>query len=177
MDRQTTLAFVLIGAVLILWLYLNSPKQPVQSGGPDTTLTNPGKTNQTTAGKEQNNIKNEISSRSNAVANVNDSSGFAAAKENNSKYFPLTAAAPQTIIIENDLVILELSSKGGDIKKYFLKNYKNWFSNNEDSDKDFYQSHVQLVDYPDTGGGPDLSFFSSDDKEVNTENLDINSDA
>ncbi|MGE5354303.1 MAG: hypothetical protein ACM3P0_19610, partial [Acidobacteriota bacterium] len=42
MDKQTTIAFVLIGAILIVWLYLSSPtpqNPPVKKPG-DTTLVN-----------------------------------------------------------------------------------------------------------------------------------------
>jgi hypothetical protein len=40
MDRRTVLAFILIGAILIVWLYLNSPKPPTGLPGNknDTTL-------------------------------------------------------------------------------------------------------------------------------------------
>ena len=32
MDKQTTLAFVLIGAVLVVWLFLNAPEPTEQQG-------------------------------------------------------------------------------------------------------------------------------------------------
>ena len=40
MDKQTTIAFVLIGAILVLWLYFSTPKQTDQTGKPDTTSIN-----------------------------------------------------------------------------------------------------------------------------------------
>lgn len=38
MDKQSTLAFILIGIILVFWLYLNSPQPPVdQPHKEDTT--------------------------------------------------------------------------------------------------------------------------------------------
>jgi YidC/Oxa1 family membrane protein insertase len=172
MDKQTTIAFVLIGAVLILWLYLSSPKQPEQTGKPDTTSINYDTTkikSVTEGGKEKNkNQGTESISRINPGKSDSTSYG---------KYFPPPSGKEQIITVENDLVQLELSSQGGDIKKYFLKNYKNWFSKKSDLGKDFYNTHVQLINYPEDGGGPDLSFVSSDGKAINTSKLDFNSNA
>ena len=38
MDKQTTAAFILIGVILVFWLYLNSPEpQPIPPKSQDTT--------------------------------------------------------------------------------------------------------------------------------------------
>ena len=172
MDKQTTIAFVLIGAILVFWLYLSSPKQPEQTGKSDTTSitydTNKIKS-VTESGEEKNtNAGSESISRNNQ--DKSDSSNYG-------KYFSTPSGQEQVITVENEIVQLELSSKGGDIKKYFLKNYKNWFANKSDLNKDFYNTRVQLIDYPQGGGGPDLSFVSSDGKAINTSKLDFISNA
>ena len=43
MDRQTTLAFILIGAVFVLWLYLSTP-EPIKQAPikQDSSLVNKG---------------------------------------------------------------------------------------------------------------------------------------
>jgi len=169
MDKQTTLAFVLIGAILIIWLYLSSPKQqPELANKPDTSGINYD-TNKLRSPAGANQAKNDnVQPVNGTVVNnaKNDSSSFG-------KYFSAPSGNEQTITIENDLVKLEMSNRGGDIKKYFLKNYKNWFTKKSDLDKDFYSSHVELVDYLEGGGGPDLSFVSSDGKAINTSKLDF----
>ena len=47
MDRNTTIAFILIGGILVLWLYFNSPTPPPpQKGGKaDTTQVHHDTTN------------------------------------------------------------------------------------------------------------------------------------
>lgn len=172
MDKQTTIAFVLIGAVLVLWLYLSTPKQIEQTGKPDTTSIT-FDTNKVKSGT----APGEAVKKNHAPANTPENNTEKSDSSIYGKYFSAPKAAEQIITVENDLVKLELSSRGGDIKKYFLKKYKNWFSNKSDLDKDFYKTHVQLVDYPQGGGGPDLSFVSSDGKAINTSKLDFISNA
>jgi YidC/Oxa1 family membrane protein insertase len=164
MDKQTTIAFVAIGLILVLWLYLNSPKQPVQTGKPDTTSVNYDSNRIKSASDvKEDKIKTEVTDNNTAK---HDSSFYG-------KYFSSPSGKEQIITVENDLVKLELSSQGGDIKKYFLKKYKNWFSGKSDANADFYTTHVQLIDYPQGGGGPDLSFVSTDGKAINTAKLDF----
>ena len=169
MDKKTTIAFIFIGAILVLWLYLNSPKPTEQAPGiVDTTLVSKDtvKNNQTV--KENHvNIPSQETARSEKKT---DSSYYG-------KYFSTPTGAEKIITIENDLVRLELTSRGGDIKKYFLKNYKNWYSSNSNNKESFYDTHVQLVNYPEGGGGPDLSFITSDGKAINTADLNFSSNA
>ncbi len=165
MDKKTTIAFVLMGAILVLWLYLNSPQQPNKFEKPqDTTLVN----KDTNKFQKDENKKPTINKQSvsNQHLAVGDSLMFG-------KYFSSSIGTDKTITIENDLVKLELTSKGGDIKKYFLKKYKNWYSTNAKKDTNFYDTHVQLVNYPEGGGGPDLLFVSSDGKAINTSKINF----
>jgi len=171
MDRQTTIAFIIIGAILVLWLYLNSPKPGEQQQKPaDTTQV----AKDTLAKSEKNKPSPKSIQKPEKKAITAKTS---ADTLNISKYFPFTKQKEQLITIDNDLVKLEISSKGGDIKKYFLKDYKNWFAADTKGNKNFYENHVQLVNYPKGGGGPDLSFVSADGKAVNTSNLYFTSDA
>jgi len=171
MDRQTTIAFIIIGAILVLWLYLNSPKPGEQQKNTvDTTqvvkdtLAKEEKSKPTAKNFEKTGKKTTASKTGSDTLNYG-------------KYFTLTKQKAKIITIDNDLVRLEISSKGGDIKKYFLKDYKNWFSVNTKGKKNFYENHVQLVNYPKGGGGPDLSFVSADGKAINTSNLYFTSNA
>jgi YidC/Oxa1 family membrane protein insertase len=172
MDKQTTIAFVLIGAVLVLWLYLNSPKSPEQTGKPDTSSINydTNKINPSVDVKAEKNKNEESENLSKINSSKIDSLSYG-------QYFKRSAGNERIITVENDLVKLEMSSRGGDIKKYFLKKYENWYSHKSDLNKDFYYTQVQLIDYTENGGGPDLSFVSADGKAINTANLDFISNA
>ena len=165
MDKQTTIAFVLIGGILVLWLYFSTPKQPEQING-KTDTTSVAYDSNNTRQAAGNKITESPKPAAETVSTKSDSSSFG-------KYFSAPKGNEQIITVENDLVRLELSSRGGDIKKYFLKDYNNWYSKKGDADKDFYYSHVQLVNYPEGGGGPDLSFVSTDGKAINTSKLEF----
>ena len=163
MDKKTTIAFILMGAILVFWLYLNSPKQPSNIEKlQDSTLVK----NDTTRIPKEETKKPETKVQQTIGSQTAASDSLALGK-----YFSSTVGGERIITIENDLVKLELTSKGGDIKKYFLKKYKNWFSSESKADTNFYNSQVQLVNYPENGGGPDLSFVSSDGKAINTSKL------
>ncbi len=163
MDKKTTIAFVLIGAILMIWLYMNSPSPVEQKNKQaDTTAVNSDTLKNESKVPAQ--VKHETAAKVKTENTENDSLSFG-------KYFSVSQEKPQYITVENDLVKLELTSKGGDIEKYFLKKYKNWYSAKADSNSNFYATHVQLINYPEGGGGPDLSFVSSDGKAINTANL------
>jgi YidC/Oxa1 family membrane protein insertase len=76
------------------------------------------------------------------------------------------------ITIENELAKAELSTRGGNIKKFYLKKFKNWYSIDVDEEKNFYFEHVQLLNYS-KGGDYNLSFVTSDGKAINTGLLDF----
>ena len=163
MDRNTIIAFVLISAILIVWLFISSPQPPATKGKTtDSTIVTkdvkkekPQEKTQTT--EPETNIGN--------LKEVKDSLKFGA-------FFQTPKSEGKTITIENDLVKMELSTRGGNIKKYYLKRFKNWYSINVDKEKNFYYEHVQLINYS-KGGDYNLSFVTSDGKAINTEALDF----
>lgn len=163
MDRNTILAFVLISAILIVWLFLNSPPPPAPtSKGADSTLVS----QEVTKEKHQ-----ETKQKTGTNTNLSELK-----QSPDSLKFGLFFTAPhgeeKIITVENDLVKMELSTRGGNIKKYYLKKYKNWYSINVEKENDFYYEHVQLINYS-KGGNYNLSFVTSDGKAINTGNLDF----
>ena len=169
MDKKTTIAFVLIGVILMIWLYMNSPAPVKQTKNTaDTTVV----------AKDTLALKTKVPAKVQKKTKIHEKKSLA---ESDSaafgKYFSFPAEKPKFITIENDLVRIELSSKGGNIEKYFLKKYKNWYSAKSDSNSNFYKTHVQLINYPDSGQGPNLSFISADGKVINTGLLNFTSDA
>ena len=175
MDKNTTVAFILIGAILIVWLYMNSPTPPPPQKGKsaDTTLVK-----KDTAGLDKKadiqkaqaeNEKNEVKAAGLSKDNV----------ERYGKFFVYSnEKKDQVITIENDLVVLELSTRGANIRKYYLKKFHNWYYNNSEKDNgnNFYKTHVQLINYS-KSDALDLAFVSSDGKAINTKNLDFSSNA
>ncbi|MEJ2613857.1 MAG: membrane protein insertase YidC, partial [Ignavibacteriaceae bacterium] len=169
MDKQTVIAFVLIGGLLILWMYLNAPEPqkqlPPQSN--DSTLVSDTTTQKQLQKKEKKVVKEkkEVAEKKKPVSS--DSLKYG-------KYFTFPAKPEKIISLENDLVRMEFSTHGGNIVKYYLKKFNNWYSAGIESDStNFYQTHVQLIKAS-KGGDYDLSFVSVDGKAINTANLDFN---
>ena len=161
MDKQTTIAFVFIGAILILWLYFNTPEPPKQvNKGQDTTQVAEEKEI-----KEKPPVEKEQVKTTPPVA-IEDTSSFG-------KIFRKTTSAEKIITIENDLLKLEMNSTGARIRRCFLKKYRTWYANDEN---DFYHNHVELVNYENEGDF-NILFVSKDGKLVNTSFAKFNSDA
>lgn len=164
MDRNTILAFVLISAILIVWLFMNSPQPPPPSEKQtDSTIVERGLTKDKLQEKTQ---TTGAETKSGQPKKDSDSSSFGS-------YFKAPVGEEKIITIENDLVKMELSTRGGNIKKYYLKKFKNWYSIDVDVEKNFYYERVQLINYS-KGGDYNLSFVSSDGKAINTGALEFN---
>ncbi|RPI74216.1 MAG: membrane protein insertase YidC, partial [Ignavibacteriales bacterium] len=87
------------------------------------------------------------------------------------KFFDITGEEDDKVItIENDLVIIELSTRGANFRKYFLKKYKNWYS--ADADTATYETMVQLINYTHSDAF-DLAFVTTDGKAINTGKLNF----
>lgn len=145
MGRQETLGFVLIAAVLMAWMYFTSPqRQPQQATPPATAETSavsssaPPSTSGTIAPQQQ------------------QAAPTASASDRYGKYFSGTAAGTeQTIIIETDLYIAELSAKGAAVKRWTLKKHSTWD-----------RHPVQLVNS--TSGDFNILFTTTDGRTINT---------
>jgi YidC/Oxa1 family membrane protein insertase len=161
MDRQTTLAFILIGAVFVLWLYLSTP-EPIKQAPmkQDSSIVNKG-----------NLTVPPVTGAEDSIKNPNEGSDSL----KYGKYFSLQSKQERIITIENDNLLLEFSTKGGNLRKAFLKKFNNWYSI-KDTSSDIYKTKVQLINYT-KGGTYDLAFVSSDGKVVNTSSLDFSTDA
>ena len=173
MDRNTTIAFILIGGILVLWLYLNSPTPPPPQKGKktDTTQVHKDTTKSVVVPKKTQKTQQKVTT---PVKTENNQDSLKVAR-NYGKYFSYSDSAGSIITIENDLVKLELDTRGANIKKYFLKNYNNWYSagTKDTTEENFYKTHVQLINYS-KGNALDLAFVSSDGKAINTKNLLFN---
>jgi len=147
MDKQTTIAFVLIGIVLVVWLYMTAPEPVIEK---------PRQTDSTTV------VIDTVKTKIEKEPVVEESK----TQENIPFKEIVTPKDEKIITIENDVFLVELSDRGGSIHKVFLKEYNNWYSINENGD-DYYKKSVQLINYS-KGNTYNLSFVSSDGKAVNT---------
>lgn len=143
MDKQTTLGFILIGLVLIVWMWLQAPPPhtPSVTSPPDTVKTIP----------QQKSLETHLEKQESAGITRPDSLG---------KFFSALSSGEEKIaIIKTDLYTAEVTTRGGLIQKWELSTYKTWD-----------QHQVQLVDF-DKGGDFSLLFTTADGKLVNTRQL------
>ncbi len=147
MDKQTTIGFVLIALVLILWMFLQAPPPAPLPVSQDTAMTQ-RKVPDTAARVEPKVMKDEAPAASGISAGT-QSSFFASRSTGRERH----------IVIKTALYTAELTTRGGLIRTWVLSNYKTW-------------DHlpVELVEY--SGGGDfSLLFTTSDGKLVNTRDL------
>ncbi len=161
MDRQTTLGFVLIAVVLMIWMWWSAPKPtpPSANGTKTTAALDSSKQNQTP--------HPAAISRAQETPNTSAQPASSEALQDSlGKYFSETAVGSErTITIETDNYIAEVSTRGGVIKKWKLKKYKTWS-----------QAPVELVQN-NKSGDFSLLFTSSDGKLIDTRNLYFQTDA
>ena len=156
MDKQTTIAFILIGAILVLWLYISAPdpnQQPKQKN----------KTTQTTDSLKSIPKDSIVESKTIPVENETENLSFS-----NSN------VPEEQVVIETQLARFELSNKGANFRKIYLSKFKNWYSANKNGETN-YNDYVQLINYT-KGGSYDVSFVSIDGRGINTKDITFNSD-
>ena len=144
MDKHTTIGFILIGLVLIVWMWMQAPPpQRGQAPAVDTTHV---------AGPVEQPRRDTIQTAPQTARVLRaDSLG---------KFFaPFSSGEKKVLIVKTDLYTAEVTSKGGLIGKWELTKFKTWD-----------QYPVQLVDF-DKGGDLSLLFTSSDGRLINTRNL------
>ena len=155
MDKQTTIAFILIGAILVLWLYISAP-DPNKQSKPKS---------------ESSEIIDTSKSKKDSVT-LNEKIIETPQIETSDI---ITSNIPEEFIyIETELVRFELSNKGANFRKIFLSKFNNWYSAHKKDEGNNFNEHVQLIDYK-RGGSYDISFVSIDGKGINTKDLTFQS--
>ena len=160
MDRNTTIAFILIGAILVVWLFMNTPERTEQTKtSQDTTSVVEQKPEEQTRLAEE-----ESKTTLPAIGQKEEFTlGMFSSQEIDSG---------RIITIETDLAIYELSTKGGNFHKIFLKKFNNWYSAGIDGNGNYYNTSVQLINYS-LSNVYNISFISTEGKAVNTNNLNF----
>lgn len=155
MDRQTTLAFILIGIVLMVWLYITAP--------PPTDVQQQKKSQDTTSVVEK-----EVEQQKPVVKQERPTDSTTI------KILPESSSAKESfVIIETNLARYELSTKGGNFKKVFLKKFNNWYASHSKGDEEDFSKHVQLINYS-KGGSYDFALVTEDGVALNSSELFFN---
>ena len=149
MDKQSVLGFVLIGLILIVWMWVQTPTTPP----PHTAFVD-----STSARTAQPVHRDTVPAAPAVVSEKAQPADTSAAALG--RYFSKDATGAEKVLIVNtDLYTAEISTHGGLLRKWELRKYLTW-------DK----IPVQLVDF-NKGGDFSLLFTSSDGKLIDTKNL------
>jgi len=135
LDRNTIIAFVLIGAILVVWLFINTPEKTEQTKSNRDTTTVVEK-----PPIEKPKIIEEEKKLTSSLSDQKD-------EKNLGMFSSQETDSGRIITIETDLAIYELSTKGGNFHKVFLKKFNNWYSAGVDPDGNYYKTSVQLINY------------------------------
>ena len=111
MDRQSTIGFILIFIVLVVWMWLNSPVQrPKQL----EQTAKPGKVKDTVKI-----IRQKLPDRKKNKKPIRMENSFSDRAKGTEKI----------ISVETDFYSAEISTKGGILRKWELKKFKTWMDN------------------------------------------------
>ncbi|MBP1682467.1 MAG: yidC [Ignavibacteriaceae bacterium] len=160
MDKNTTIAFVLIGAILIIWLFINTPEQEKQQPSEKDTTTVVENKPKTLTEEKKEEKSPELQTK---TAQDETSLGL---------FSNALSDSGRIITIETDLAIYEMSTSGANFHKVYLKKFNNWYSA-DDNNENFYKKSVQLINYS-LGNAFNISFISSEGKAINTADLKFN---
>ncbi len=164
MDRNTIIAFVLIGAILVVWLFINTPEKSEQTRKEQDTTSTVEKIEEEESPKTV--VEEKIITPDTELKEENNQGMFSTAVMDEGRI----------ITIETDLAIYELSTKGGNFHKVFLKKFNNWYSADVNGEENFYKTSVQLVNNS-IGNAYNISFISNEGKAINTGLLNFETQA
>jgi YidC/Oxa1 family membrane protein insertase len=162
MDRNTIIAFVLIGAILVVWLFLNTP---------ETGETIPPDKDTTVVIQKDTTVTETVIDEK--VEKIEEISPNEQKEDSTGQYGVFSKHISRTgriITIETDLAIYELSTLGANFHKIYLKQFNNWYTSGINGNGDYYKNSIQVINNS-TGNAYDLSFITSDGKAIDTRNL------
>lgn len=175
MDKKTIGAFVLIGVVLLGWLYWTSEQQKkVQPVTPPVTQTQTDTVSNTVQDTASTKTTLKTNTKSDSLTST-DTSKTSSDSTNMQEYITefgntfskytvdydkdKNLTGQKNIVVQNDLAIMEFSNYGGAIVKYITKKFNT------------YDGHpVQLVDWK-KGKELNILFTSKEGKMINTRDL------
>ncbi len=152
MDRTTVIGFILIAAVLVIWMVMNAPPPATNLPGPDTS-----------AAVKRAPVPDTAAA---AAAARRRPERTPAAGDSLGKFFShLSKGTVKAITVETGLYRATISTRGASVTSWILRQYKTW-----------NQYPADLINNTAGRGDFHLEFFTSDGKLVNTRDLvfDVN---
>ncbi len=171
MDKQSTLAFVLIGIILVAWLYFNSPEPVPQTPKAKAKTEQVNDSTSAKVTRKTPAVQKETASGKTAAEKVKVKKAKKT-EEAESSPFTVKKNKERIITIDTDISRIELSTYGGNIHKYFLKKYLTWYNSELPKDAPWYKRYVQLINYT-KGNELNLSFVTKEGKYINTANSEF----
>jgi YidC/Oxa1 family membrane protein insertase len=152
-DSNSLIGFVLLGAIMIWWMYTTKPT-------PEEVKAEKNKTTEQVI-EEKAAIKASDRANPDIVSQVSDSSTMAAAKSELGIFSYSSTFADSKYaetILENEVLRLVISNKGGQIKEALIKNYLTYDS-------------LPLYMIKDNNASFNINYGTSDNRTLNTEDL------
>ena len=152
LDINSIIGFVLIFGILLFWMYQNQPT-------PEELEAEKAKQEQVEAATETNEVEKAQDAKivEPATINLQDSTDLAQYKGKIGA-FGFTAAREGTTKLENDVLFLEISNKGGQIVEARMKQFKTYDS-------------VPVYLVKDGNASFALNFTTADNRVLNTQDL------
>ncbi len=156
MDRRQLTGMILLGlifAAYMVYMSVNTKPAPQTAKRADSTAS-------VAASKSAQTVPQDASPSSQASITPSTDTSSSIVMKYGALFESHLSGNEQTLTIENNLVRTTLSSKGGVLREWYLKNYKSWFG-----------EQVQLIPYSNTKGELGLSFTTHEGKDVDTRDL------
>lgn len=162
MDKRTTLAFVLIMGLLYLWTFLNRPSaeelERMKAQQDSLALVEQDRLSQ--------NNETTIPLVDTSRIDINDSSAVAARRNTFGSFAAASIGSEQESILENELMKIYFSNKGGRITGIYFKNqYKLLL----DSAHQEVKSNLTLMDHPENRF--DYTLTTKSNQSIHTSDL------
>jgi len=155
MDRNTIVGFVLIGIILMGWLYFQNQNTPPKQDEKKTEQQLPRDSVKKTEQPQVDTVKKTVQDTTQKTVPVSEKNGALFGK--------FETGEDKVAIVETDKYYAEFSTKGGSLIKFEVKGFKTW---------DGYP--VQLLQLQ-KGGELNILFNSTEGKLINTKHLYFNS--
>jgi len=151
-DFNSLIGFVLLGAIMIWWMYTNQPTPE------EIAAEEKAKTEQIQKANEQKAATANFNNSSDTTIQGTDSLSLAKAQAQLGAFAHSATLTDAETVLENDLLKLVISNKGGQIKEALLKNYVTYDS-------------LPLYMIKDNNASFNVNFGTLDNRTLNTKDL------
>jgi YidC/Oxa1 family membrane protein insertase len=151
-DFNSLIGFVLLGAIMIWWMYTNQPTPE------EIAAQEKAKSEQLQQENDALSIQKEIKTGEPSIVQITDSLAFAKAQEQLGAFAYSATLSDTETVLENDVLKLVISNRGGQIKEALLKAYVTYDS-------------LPLYMIKDNNASFNINFYTADNRILNTQDL------